>query len=967
MGRIRDLFRADSGPTFSVDQESVPPEVFGLTAYVSPTAVSPRIDRRSAIQVPAVKRSRDLIAGTLGGLPLDCFSPERETVHSDLLEQPEKNRGRSITMAKTFEDMFFEGIAWWKIVESDPNDYPTKIRRVEVRRVTVDDDRGKVYIDGKEVSSKELIRFDAPTDGLLIAGSRAIRTCLQLDAAAAQASDGTPPLTYFVPADDADPFDDDDDAKKFLTEWSAARREHSDAYVPARLKLESLGWDPEKLQLAQARQHAVLEIARMAGVDPEELGVSTTSRTYANQFDRRKAFLDFTLGQYRQAFEDRLSMPDVTPRGFYVKFNLDAFLRTSTKERYEAYALGINVGALDQSEIRDLEDKPPLKEPVAPAKPKLELVRPPEAISADTEPVVTFADEPEIRLDMADALTFAVDYEARTISGLLMPYGKVGIANGMRWVFSQGTIKFSDPKRIKMWIGHDKNDVRGYALTFDDRPDGLYGVLKVEAGEKGDEALRKADPDGSATWDAFSIGLRPGGRFRTAGGINYAIEAPLMEVSLTPAPSFEDARVHQVAASATLGEKMTPEQRARLAALRAKAIRTSEEEAELVTLTSLETANPAVAAGAFGGTQGPTFDTSAITAAISAGFEGLQVPARETVNAADEPTFTVDEAPLYRFDGIPGQRSLTEDMRDALRGNSDARQMIDEFFNETFAVTSTNVTNLNPTENRPDLYVPNLQYTRPLWEMVTTGTIDDKTPFTIPKFNASSGLVGDHTEGTEPTPGSFSATVQTVTPAPISGKIEINREVLDQGGSPQADQIIWGEIMNAWYEGIEAKIAARLATTATAEINLASAVDSALVNKFTDELVALQFARGGNRFTGLALDGMTFPKLVAAADSTGRKLLPLLGPTNAQGTVTSGFDRVSIGGLTGRAAWALGATNASKSYLFVPSSVYAWASAPKRLQFEYQVKSIDLGIWGYAASAITRDADVKPIDYTAAD
>jgi hypothetical protein len=158
-----------------------------------------------------------------------------------------------------------------------------------------------------------------------------------------------------------------------------------------------------------------------------------------------------------------------------------------------------------------------------------------------------------------------------------------------------------------------------------------------------------------------------------------------------------------------------------------------------------------------------------------------------------------------------------------------------------------------------------------------------------------------------------------------------------------------------------------LAAVPTAEINLASAVDAALVNSLVGTLVDLQFVRGGNRYTALALDGMLGKALVNAQDTTGRKLLPVLGPTNASGTVEPGFDGVQLGNLRGRFAWALGATNASKSYLFVPSSVYAWASAPRKFTFEYRVSAVDLAIWGYSASAVTRDSDVKPIDYTTAD
>jgi hypothetical protein len=40
------------------------------------------------------------------------------------------------------------------------------------------------------------------------------------------------------------------------------------------------------------------------------------------------------------------------------------------------------------------------------------------------------------------------------------------------------------------------------------------------------------------------------------------------------------------------------------------------------------------------------------------------------------------------------------------------------------------------------------------------------------------------------------------------------------------------------------------------------------------------------------------------------------------------------------------------------------ASAPKRFTFEYQVKSIDMAVWGYSATAVLRDTDVKRIDYS---
>ncbi|MDF1705060.1 MAG: phage portal protein [Aeromicrobium sp.] len=354
---------AEHGPTFEINPEAlpadIPPEFYGLTTYVSTPAPVGPVTRKQAISIPAVKRVRDLVPGTLGTLPIDVIGPTSDTADWSLLDQPERDVPRSVTMARTFDDAFFYERAWWRVTEFAWNGYPRWIKRIDPRRVTVNEDLGVAYIDGKPVPSNELIRFDSPTEGLLYAGARAIRTCLNLDDAAARAADGTPPVDYFTSTDGHDP-EDDDEVKTFLDAWADARRSRRTGYVPAGLEYKINGFSPKDLQLADARQHAVLEIARLAGVDPEELGVSTTSRTYANQYDRRKAFLDFTLGQYRQAFEDRLSMNDVTPRGYSVKFNLSSFLRSDDKTRMETYEIGQRVGAYTKDEIRGLEDRPAL-------------------------------------------------------------------------------------------------------------------------------------------------------------------------------------------------------------------------------------------------------------------------------------------------------------------------------------------------------------------------------------------------------------------------------------------------------------------------------------------------------------------------------------------------------------------------------------------------------------------------------
>lgn len=360
----RDGESESAGPQFAVDSDSIPAQVFGIESYDDPTSIAPRVDRKRAMSVPAVKRSRDIICNSLGGLPLHLYDASGQRLPSALLDQPEPDFPRSVTMTRTFEDMLFEKRAWWRVTQRDWRNWPTSVRRLDARSVEVRRDQ-KVYVrrDGSSqgtawewVPDADLIRFESPTDGLLIAGARAIRTCLLLQAAAARNADGVPPLDFLTTEGDIEV--DDEYADEVVERFKQARRERSTGYIGQGLKYNVAAWDPEKLQMAEAQKHAVSEIARLAGVDPEELGISTTSRTYQNGESRRQFLIDFTLAPYANAVQDTLGMGHVTPRGQHARFDFDGFLRPDPKTRYEAYKVGLEVGATTNERIAQAEGLP---------------------------------------------------------------------------------------------------------------------------------------------------------------------------------------------------------------------------------------------------------------------------------------------------------------------------------------------------------------------------------------------------------------------------------------------------------------------------------------------------------------------------------------------------------------------------------------------------------------------------------
>lgn len=361
---------------------NVPPEIVTGDRAGSPFNMAARVTRRQALSVPAVLRGRNLIAGTLATLPVKLHGPDRAVRDWPLFDQPDPDVPVSVTMAQTYEDLFFEGVAWWQVLERRADGFPVAATYVPNSSVSptaapwtgtaglvspdlpYPENPYGVYIDGVFTPNRDVIRFDSPNPPFLVHAARAIRTCIALDAAAARFSDEPIAAGYFQPdAAGMDPFEDEDDpdaaVQEFLDQWAANRRRHAWGYIPPGLMLgNGSSFSPQELQLADARQHAVLELARAMGIDPEELGVAVTSRTYFNAEDRRLSRKTDTYGAYVSAVEDRLSMGDVSPRGSYARISFDGFLRADTITRLNAYQLGKPLGVYDNQRVAELEDLP---------------------------------------------------------------------------------------------------------------------------------------------------------------------------------------------------------------------------------------------------------------------------------------------------------------------------------------------------------------------------------------------------------------------------------------------------------------------------------------------------------------------------------------------------------------------------------------------------------------------------------
>jgi HK97 family phage prohead protease len=970
---------------FSIDLVTPLDDVIQAAASVSTS----RISRRAALSVPAVLRGRNLLC-SIATLPLVTRDRMSNEVPSPLLDQIDPNVANPIVLAQTVEDLVFDAISWWRVTARNAAGWPTSAVHCDVHTVSLEPPAekwreartlpsgqqlpgGSVWVNGVEVAGRDMIRFDSPNPPLREAAARPIRRALLLEKASEMYASDPRPQDYFTPGEGADPADDEE-IEEILDTWRQARRERSTAYVPASLKYNSVDSpSPADLQLSELEKQATIGLANAMGIDPEDLGVSTTTRTYANATDRRRDRINDTMAPYMLAITARLSMNDVTRKGHRVEFDLDDYLRADPLTRWQTYEIALRNEAISVAEVRAEERLPAV--PVEPSarnrirnpKPQ-EVAGMPNARTEATAPAaLKFSDESStvVAFDMSTAeAQFAVDRETRTISGLLVPWNKVARSGWAKWSFKPNSLTWTDASRVKLNREHDRRTAVAYAAELKNTAAGLWGSFKVARGGAGDEVLSLAE---DKVLDGFSIEVDFDGddsawtRDPDDELVRLVTSGQLRGCAITSAPAFDDARVESVAATR------------------------NERNRDMSGTTGTEQETPAAAPvlspeviAAFTNavesfTAGIGNQTEALNALVQAQQNGGGDGPAVVDPSQGKAQFEVNEEPLYRFDGRRGKHDFSSDMISGLKGDEEAKDRVQGWLKDhfakaraEFAVTTGNVSSLNPSINRPDLYVDQLTYRTPIWDAIRKGTLDDATPFVLPKFNASSGLVGAHTQNTEPTPGALTTTAQTITPSAVSGKIEITREAWDQGGNPQLSSIVWRQMLRAWDEALEQAAAALLAGLTVTTLTLtAGSVDKALAKQVKAALAGLHFVRGGFRFQDFELELGLYTALTNAVDDTGRTLFPVIGAQNADGLTGNLFGSLNIGGLAGKPAWALPYTAgaANKSYLFNREDVHGWATTPRRLDFEYQVKTVEIGIWGYQALACTRTDGVRAFNY----
>ncbi len=987
--------------------------------------------REEALRVMAVLKGRNMICN-IATLPLQLLNADRKAVSDPLFDQFDTQVANVVHLAMTVEDLLFDGIAWWEVTERWPlTNRPKHVKHIDSRRVSLNPPRNGIvnrlpsgidpdavlYVDGDPKNAYNYLRFDSPNPPFLSAARYAIKRAVLLETAAAMYAENPAPNDYFTPRAGYNP--DDDEVVNNIRTWVAARKKRSTGYVPDTLEYHTVQQPtPHELQLLGLQEKASLDLANGLGVDPEDLGVSTTSRTYQNATDRRQDRVNDVLSGFMKAIADRLSMPDITKARHRAAFRLDDYMRADPKTRWETHKIAKELGATDIAEIRedeDWENRPDLNEPPEPAPAAEPVPVEEEPEPAEAEPVeqeeslmdhkvsATFSTPVEMDAGQTfgfagDDVTFAVEPETRTITGTIILYG-VEADNGWgRFTFKKGALTWNKGavSRVKFLRDHDWRQLLGYAAKITATGTEVSASFKVARGAAGDEALTLAE-DGAL--DGLSVGIDIVEWTDDKDGNFTVTKAVLNEVSLTPRPAFDDARLTKVTASKmdTKKENNVPEKietpdptPADFSKLVAEAV-----QAAFAAKQKEEETKAAEATKAAELAKTEKADADAKTDAATKAAE-LAKNEKETpvvpINPTDAPapgaSFEVREKSPYTFDRegrfAKGEHEFSSDVVSMLKAgdfegkNTESGKRAMAFIAEAFAtgVDKADVASLNPAVNRPDMFYQTRPARTPLWDLVNKGALPEgPSPFIVPKFSSESGLVADHVEGVEPASGTVITTSQTITPTAVSGKVTITREVWDQGGNPVVSNLVWNRIVRAYYQGLETATKDFLVTlTAATDVTLTTAaVNKALAASLAGAQIDLQFFDQYD-FSAFALEPILYKALANAVDDAGRPLFPAIGVQNANGQVGNLYQSLNLNGVKGVPAGSLPSTGGApnKSYLFDPEVVLGWSSAPQRLEFAgtgatnglyAPVAGIDLAVFGYKAFANTDIAGVREVIY----
>ena len=152
--------------------------------------------------------------------------------------------------------------------------------------------------------------------------------------------------------------------EKFEQMANGLKNANKIALLPIGYKFEPISLTMADAQFIENTQLTIKQIATAFGIKNHQLN-DLDRATHSNIVEHQREFYIDTLlpilTMYEQELTYKMMLQKEIEAGYYIKFNVDAILRSDIKTRYEAYRMGIQSGFITPNEVRAMEEREPLE------------------------------------------------------------------------------------------------------------------------------------------------------------------------------------------------------------------------------------------------------------------------------------------------------------------------------------------------------------------------------------------------------------------------------------------------------------------------------------------------------------------------------------------------------------------------------------------------------------------------------
>ena len=549
----------------------------------------------------------------------------------------------------------------------------------------------------------------------------------------------------------------------------------------------------------------------------------------------------------------------------------------------------------------------------------------------------------------------AADAGRRIISGVVVPFGKVGYTNVGAVIFERGSIAIHEGTKIKLLAQHEPTNPIGRAQSFQTTDDAIYGQFKISASQKGSDYLIMAS---EGLIDGLSVGVDVIASSPDHDGVLHVQKAVLKEVSLVETPAFDDAKVLSVAAAAGDTDDAAEQT---LEALEDEQIeKISEAVDQLKIIQQVEQA----------------LEESETESESEAQVAEETTQAAKTEATEDRPTIkasTPYSSQTVRH-GITSMGRYVEHKVKAALGDDTSALWVKASEDRTQITASTSFTNdpaFNPIQYLQK-FVSNTNFGRPTIDAVSRMAAPaNGLTINIPSLVTSAGggtdtaptVATNAMDGTAPSTTVMTSSYESITLQRYAGAQLIDLALLERSDPVFFDQLAI-QLERAYRQATDAAMISVLTAGGTQAATTAGTI-AGLIQFIGTEAPAAY--KGSSYFAeNLVSNTDWWSQLISALDTTGRPLFNTTTPWNSAGDAKPTTIRGSVMGLDYYTDKNVTAGYVDESAFIIAPETAMWIESPEAM-FSVNVvanMAVQTAIYGYGAGKVLIPAGVRRFNLT---